>query len=216
MSSIHLAIAAVPVAVYLLLIGGLRLRKRPLLTTGWRDMLALGIASSGLMAIGPMQLFFPTQAAARWQGWVWIALLLLYVLGLVLVLISCKPRLIAYGLDEVVFRKLLHDAALSVDPQSNWNGDVLSLPSCGLQLVNEPSGTSRVHQVVLVGLLDNLQGWLAMERAFVKAGASTSCAPSAAGGALVLSGLLLLAIALLPMLSDPNEALAQLRRFLQR
>lgn len=216
MASVHIAIAAIPIAIYLIMVGGLRLRTRPLVTTGWRDTLALGIAAGGLVAIGPMQLFFPTQAAIRWQGWVWLALLVLYLLGLIMILLSCRPRLIAYGMDESLFRQTLQDAAQSVDPSAHWNGDVLSLPTCGIQLANDPTGTSRVHQVVHVGLLNNLQDWLKLEREFVRAGAATKCPPSAAGWAFVLAGLLLLAFSLTPMLADPNDALAQLKRFLSR
>ena len=103
MPSVHMAIAVIPIALYFMLVGGLRLRNRPLVTTGWRDTLTLGIAASGLVAIGPMQLFFPTQAAARWHAWVWLALFALYALGLMMLLLSCKPRLVAYGMDEQQF-----------------------------------------------------------------------------------------------------------------
>jgi hypothetical protein len=216
MSLVHFAIATVPIALYLVLIGGFRLRKRPLITTGWRDTLTLGIAASGLMAIGPMQLFFPIQAAARWHSWVWLALFALYVLGLTLVLLSSKPRLIAYGLDESQFRHTLAMAAEKIDPGSAWNGNVLTLPASGIQLAVEPSGAARIHQVVHVGLLNNLQDWLLLEKSFVRAGSQVTCPRSPAGWPLVLSGGLLLVTALAPMLSDPVNSLAQLREFLNR
>lgn len=216
MSLVHFTIAAVPVAVYLILIGGLRLRRRPLITTGWRDTLTLGIAASGLMAIGPMQLFFPAQAAARWHSWVWLALFALYVLGLTLVLLSSKPRLIAYGMDDSQFRHALAMAAEEVDSGSAWNGDVLSLPSSGIQLAVEATGATRVHQVVHVGLLNNLQDWLRLEKSFVQVGSGISCPRSPAGWPLVLGGVLLLVSAIAPMLSDPANSMAQLKEFLNR
>lgn len=216
MSSIPFAIAAIPVAIYLILMGGLRLRNRPLVTTGWRDTLTLGIAASGLVAIGPMQLFFPADAAARWHGWVWLALLILYLLGLAMVLLSCRPRLIAYGMDEAQFRKTLLAAAQKVDPNSDWQDDVLTMPNSSIQLAMDPSGTSRVFQVVHVGLLHNLQGWIDLERAFVKQGATAQCPRSATGWLLVLIGAIALILAITPMLSDPAKALAQLQEFLDR
>ncbi len=216
MQPVHFAIAAIPVAVYLILIGALRLRTRPLMTTGWRDTLTLGIAASGLIAIGPMQLFFPTQAALHWHGWVWAALFVLYLLGLTMFLLSCKPRLVSYGMDERQFRETLLRAAQPLDPQSHWNGEILSLPSKGIQLAIEPSGATRVHQVVLVGLLHNLQEWIQLERAFVAEGSQISCPRSLAGWPFVIGGALLLAASITPMLSDPAEALAQLREFLSR
>lgn len=216
MEPVHFAIAATPVAVYLILVGALRLRNRPLITTGWRDTLTLGIAASGLVAIGPMQLFFPTLAAARWHGWVWLALFMLYLLTLVMVLLSCKPRMISYGLDQIQFRETLLAAAQQIDPTSAWNNDVLSIPSSGIQLASEPSGATRVHQVVHIGLLYNLQDWLKLERAFVALGSQATCPRSAAGWPFVIFGLLLLAFIMLPLISDPVDALAQLRHFLNR
>ena len=216
MEPVHFAIAAIPVAIYFMLIGSLRLRRKPLVTTGWRDTMTLGVAVSGLIAIGPAQLFFPRDAAAIWSGWVWIALLLLYVLALMLVLLSCKPRLIAYGMDHHQFTQALLDAAQEVDGNAHWNGEVLNLPTVNLQLVTEQSGTSRVHQVVLVGMLTNFTQWMALEKAFVRIGGELRCPRSAAGLPFVIGGLLLLGVAVLPMLEDPNEALAQLRELLNR
>jgi len=216
MPSVHIAIATIPVAIYFIMVGGLRLRKRPLVTTGWRDTLTLGIAASGLIAIGPMQLFFPEQAAARWQAWVWLALFALYALGLLMLLLSSKPRLVAYGMDEHQFLETLLCAAREVDEQAKWQGEVLSLPMAAIQLALEPSGTFRVQQVVHVGMLRNLQDWVKLERAFVKAGSQVICPRSNAGWPFVLSGLILLAIAVVPLVNDPQHALAQLKEFLAR
>ncbi len=216
MPSIHFAIAAIPVAVYFILVGGLRLRTRPLVTTGWRDTLTLGIAASGLIAIGPMQLFFPAQAAARWHAWVWLALFVLYGMGLLMLLLSCKPRLIAYGMDGEQFIAALLNAAREIDDQAHWNGEVLTLPTAVMQLALEPSGTLRVHQVVHVGFLRNLQDWVRLERAFVKEGNQVVCPRSNAGWPFVIAGLLLLTFAILPLVSDPDRALAQLKEFLAR
>jgi hypothetical protein len=216
MSALHFAIAFIPVAIYFLMIGGLRLRTRPLITTGWRDTLALGIAAMGLVAVGPMNLFFPVRAAEAMQGWVWFALLTLYFLGLLLVLLSSKPRLIAYGLTEIQFRDSMLEAAREVDESAIWEGDVLTLPAEGIQLAVEPSGSTKVQQVVHVGLLHNLQGWLQLERAFVKSGARVRCDRSVAGWPFVLAGALLLTYAIGPVISNPNNAFAQLKEFLSR
>ncbi len=215
MPAVHFAIAVIPVAIYFVLIGALRLRQRPLVTTGWRDTLTLGIAASGMVAVGPMQLFFPAQAAARWQAWVWLALFALYALALMMLLLSCKPRLIAYGMDQVQFASALLDAARQTDAQAEWLGEVLTLPTSMMQLALEPSGTARVHQVVHVGQLRNLNDWLKLERAFVRQGATVKCPRSNAGWPFVLAGILGLTLAIIPLVNDPNQALAQLREFLR-
>ena len=216
MPSVHYAIAAIPVAIYFVLVGGLRLRRRPLVTTGWRDNLTLGMAASGLVAIGPMQLFFPSQAAARWQAWVWLALFGLYALGLMMVLLSSKPRLVAYGMDEQQFTLALAAAAQQLDPHAGWQGEVLNLPGAHMQLAVEPSGSWRVHQVVHVGLLRNVHDWVKLEQALVQAARQMACPRSAAGWPLVVGGIALLVSAIAPLLHDPQQALVQLREFLVR
>ena len=60
----RLAIALVPVAAYVLLLGLVNLRRRPFLTSGGSDLTALGVALSGLMFVGPLELFRP-EAATR-------------------------------------------------------------------------------------------------------------------------------------------------------
>jgi hypothetical protein len=216
MQAIELAIAFVPVAIYLMLIGGLRMRSRPLVTTGWRDTLTLGIACFGLVAIGPMQLFFPAQAAARWHGWVWLALLALYILAVLMLVLSCKPRLIAYGLNQMQFRSLLEKAATSIDEDSHWDGDVLNVPGAGMQLALDPSGAARVQQVVHFGILRDFHQWVHLERAFVKLSKGERCPRSIAGLPMILAGGLLLAIAIGPSISDPETAFEQLQLFINR
>lgn len=216
MPAVHFAIAAIPVAVYFLLVGALRLRTRPLITSGWRDTLTLGIAASGLVAIGPMQLFFPAKAASQWHEWVWLALFALYGLGLTMVMLGSRPRLVAYGMNERQFTDCLLLAARQVDERAHWDSDVLSLPEAALQLALEPSGSRRVHQVTLVGYLRDMESWLKLEREFVKSGQQISCPRATAGWPLVMFGGMLLAWSVLPLLSEPDQALAQLKEFLTR
>ncbi len=216
MPVVHFAVAAIPLAVYLMMVGVLRLRRHPLVTTGWRDTLTLGIAASGLVAIGPMQLFFPNHFAAQWHVWVWLALFMLYVLGLMMVLLNCKPRLVAYGMNETQFYDSILEAAQQVDAAAAWHGNVLTLPNCGIQLASEPSGAARIQQVVHVGLLHNIHDWLRLERAFVTVGSRLACPRSLAGWPFVIGGGLLLAAALAPLLADPVDALAQLKEFIDR
>ncbi len=213
---IQYAVAIIPVAIYLILIGVTRLRPRPLVTTGWRDTLTLGIASAGLVAVGPMQLFTPPQALELWRSWVWIMLIGLYVLGLTLVLLSGKPRLIAYGLDAGQFHDLLTQAALKVDGEARWSANVLSLPLSGIQLAMEATGSPRVHQVSHVGSLHNLDDWMTLEREFVRLGGQANCPRSWAGWPLLCLGSALLLWSIIPLIQHPAEALAQLQNFLAR
>ena len=213
---VQYAVAIIPVAIYFILIGFLRLRTRPLVTSGWRDTLTLGIASAGLVAVGPMQLFTPPQAVERWHAWVWVMLISLYALALTLVLLSGKPRLIAYGLTHTQFRDVLYQSAKLVDDQTHWSADVLSMPLSGMQLALEGTGSSRVQQATHVGLLQNLDHWMQLEREFVKLGSRTTCPSSLAGLPLLVIGSALLLSSIIPLIRDPAGALAQLQNFLDR
>jgi hypothetical protein len=55
----RLAIALVPVAAYALVLAIVNARRRPFLTSGGSDLGSLGIAISGLMFVGPLELFRP-------------------------------------------------------------------------------------------------------------------------------------------------------------
>ena len=72
---VHQIVALGPLAMYLLVLGILNLSRRPFVTTGARDTAALGIGLSGLVLAGPMELFMPEQAAAKWPGTVWVLLI---------------------------------------------------------------------------------------------------------------------------------------------
>ena len=85
MDPLHVCIALAPLAAYLVLLGAIHLRARPLLTTGGRDLAALAVAVSGLIAAGPMELFLSEGAAALYGGWVWMIMLTAYGLSVLLI-----------------------------------------------------------------------------------------------------------------------------------
>lgn len=96
-------IALAPLIGYLLGLSIIRIGGFVWVTTGARDTAVVLIAISGLIVIGPMELFFPNATAALLGGWVWIPLLLLYFLLACLAIINYRPKLIVYGrtLEEV-------------------------------------------------------------------------------------------------------------------
>jgi hypothetical protein len=217
LTGVHFAIAVVPLAIYLLLMGGIRLRRRPLVTSGWRDIATLGIAIVGLVAVGPMQLFYPSAAAVRWPGFVWLALLMLYFLSLLLVILSCRPRLIVYSVDEATFRATVLKAASQLDAAAYWSGQILSLPATGLQLAMEGTGTATTQQLVCVGMPQSIDLWLALERAVV-----AEFRPVVArrnrliAGLFLLTGGMLLLIGAAGVVAEPAVALREFREFLLR
>ena len=124
----RLAIALVPVAAYVLLLGLVNLRRRPFLTSGGSDLTALGVALSGLMFVGPLELFRPEAATRSFGNYIWLFLLLFYWLWLVLVVLLSRPRLVIYNISAEELHPVLAETAARLDPAARWAGNQLSLP----------------------------------------------------------------------------------------
>src|SRR3954467_13252122 len=122
----RLAIALVPVAAYVLLLGLLNLRRRPFLTSGGCDVAALGVALSGLMFVGPLELFRPAAATQAFGNYIWLFLLLFYWLWLVLLVLLSRPRLVIYNISSDELHPVLVDAAGRLDAAARWAGNNLS------------------------------------------------------------------------------------------
>ena len=131
-----LLLALLPLIGYLGLIGSIRLFGRTLITTGARDIFALGIAISGFFAVGPTELFFPTTAASVFGPYVWIALATFYLLCLTLVAITSRAKLVIYGRSASQMYKPLLRAAEKLDSATVGDETQLqvTLPTLGIHL----------------------------------------------------------------------------------
>ncbi|KLU05060.1 putative transmembrane protein [Rhodopirellula islandica] len=110
-----LTVAFLPLIGYLLLLSLIRVSGRVLVTTGGRDMAAVLFAVAGMIAIGPMQLFFPGASAIFLGPYVWLPLLLLYVLVCGLIVLTREPRLVVYGRTAEELYPALMRAAQAID-----------------------------------------------------------------------------------------------------
>lgn len=129
-------LALLPLIGYLLVISLIRLSGRALVTTGSRDVATIAIAISGLLAVGPAELFFPTAAASLFGPAVWLALGVFYALCTGLIALTTAPRLVVYGrTPEELFEPLLA-AAKEIDPKAQGEHNTLqvSLPGIGVHL----------------------------------------------------------------------------------
>lgn len=129
-------LALLPLIGYLAIFSVIRLSGRALVTTGGRDIAALGIAISGMLAIGPAELFFPSAAATLFGPMVWIALGSFYALSVSLIALTSQPKLVVYGrTPEELFDPLLA-AARQIDPAAVGDESSLqvSLPDVGVRL----------------------------------------------------------------------------------
>ncbi len=168
MEPFRLCLALGPVAVYLLLLGVLNLSRRPFLVSGARDTAALGLAVSGFVVVGPIELFFPDAAAVRFGPLVWLLLLVFYSLCVVLVVLTLRPRLILYNISVDQLRPVLADLVDQLDPDARWAGDGLVMPALGVQLYLDSSSLMRNVSLASAGTNQNHLGWRQLELALTK------------------------------------------------
>ena len=156
---LRLAIALVPLARYLFLIGLINVRRRPFLTTGGADLATLGAALSGLVLVGPIELFRPEAASAEYGSYVWLFLLVFYWLCVWLAVLLARPRLVVYNVSVEELRPVLAEVARTLDAQARWAGDSLSLPTLGVHLHLESFDIMRHVSLIASGAVQNLTGW---------------------------------------------------------
>ncbi len=217
MDSLHICIALGPLAVYLLVIGSVNAARRPRVTTGARDLAALGLGILGLIVVGPMALFFPEDAAAELGGvWlVWLLLVALYGLGVLLVLLLMRPRLIIYNTSPDQLRPVLGRVVEALDDEAIWAADSLILPTLGIQFHLEPFGPMRSAQLVSSGPRQSHAGWRRLEQALAAELRETRSARNPFAFVLISSGLVMLAFVTLSVARDPQTIAQSLQEFLQ-
>jgi hypothetical protein len=203
----RLAIALVPVAAYVLLLGLLNLRRRPFLTSGGCDLAALGVALSGLMFIGPLELFRPEAATRSFGNYIWLFLVSFYWLWLVLLVLLSRPRLVIYNISREELHSVLAEAAGRLDAAARWAGNNLSMPGLGVQLHLDSLDVMRNVSLVASGGRQNLEGWRRLSRELAQslAGVRVKANPRAVG--LLIVSLALMAICVTYLLMQPAALL---------
>ena len=169
MDPAHIVIALGPLGGYLLFIGLLNLGRRPFVTSGGRDLAALAIGISGLMIVGPLELFMPDAPARRFGAFVWLLLLALYGLGVTLVTLLTRPRIVVYNVTPQQMHSMVEAVAASLDEKADWAGDCLQLPQLGIQLNVETNVSMGIGELVSAGPHQSFQGWRQLEYAMAKA-----------------------------------------------
>jgi hypothetical protein len=213
---LHLSIALSPLAVYLLLLGLVNLAARPLLTTGARDIAALAIAISGFVIVGPMELFLPENAAQQLGAYVWLLLLAMYVLGVFLLVLMLRPRLVIHNMTVESLRPILAEAVSELDGDARWVGDSLILPRLGVQLHIEPFYAMRNIQLVSSGPRQNYAGWKQLELALASSLREVSSPRSPYGLRLVILALLMVALMTFSVVQDTPLVAQSLHEMLRQ
>ena len=208
MDPFRLCLALGPVAVYLLLLGGIHLARRPFVASGTRDTAALGLAVAGLVAVGPVELFFPHAAAAYFGAFVWVFLMAFYALCLVLLLLLLRPRVVIYNVSTDELRPIVADLVPQLDADARWAGDGLVLPSLGVQLHLDSLPAMRNVSLMSAGANQNHLGWRRLETALARALSQVSVTRNPRAAGLVCAGVLIVAVMILVIARDP-QAVAQ-------
>jgi hypothetical protein len=204
---LRLAIALVPVAAYVFVLALVNARRRPFLTSGGSDLAALGVAVSGLMFVGPLEMFRPEAATREFGNYIWLFLLSFYWLWLLLVLLLARPRLVVYNISTEELHPVLAEAASRLDPEARWAGNHLTLPGLSVHLHLDSVDIMRNVSLVSSGSRQNIEGWrrLARELRLLLAPVRAKRNPRAIGFLAV--SLALLTISVTQLLSHPAQTL---------
>ncbi len=201
---LRLAIALVPLAAYCLVLGILNARRRPFLTSGGADLAALGAALTGLVLIGPIELFRPEKASAEVGSYVWLFLVVFYWLCLWLTALVARPRLVVYNISGDELRPILAETARIIDAQARWAGDSLSLPNLGVQLHVESFEIMRHVSLVASGEKQDLAGWRKLARELFQRLEPLRVAPNPRALGIVLLAIALMSASIAHMLAHPQ------------
>ena len=219
MDPFRLCLALGPVAVYLVILGSVNLSRRPFLVSGVRDAAALGIALAGFVIVGPMLMFFPDALAAhidpKYVKLLWGLMVALYGLGLVLVLLTMRPRLVIYNISSDQLRPILAEVVGRLDPDARWAGDSLMLPALGVQLHLDSLPWMRNVSLVSAGPNQGEQGWRRLEAALSPALAQVDVPRNPRGVTLWSIGVFITGALIWSVARDPQAVTHALFEMLQ-
>ena len=204
MEPLRFAIAVVPLAAYLVMIGLVNLRRHPMMVSGANDLATLGAALTGMALVGPIALFRPEAATAELGNLIWLFLLAFYWLWVTLVVMLCRPRLVIYNTTADELRPVLSEAVRQLCPSARWAGDNLTLPSLGVQLHLDQTSWMRSVSLVSSGAEQDLAGWRRLSRAISRSLRTTPTQANPRASLLLAIGAALLVFSVAGLTSDPE------------
>ncbi len=219
MDPFRVCLALGPVAIYLVVLGLLNLSRRPLLVSGGRDVAALGLAASGLVFVGPVELLFPDGLVPRVGAWSGLIFLGLYVaaygLTLAMIVLMLRPRLIVYNISLDQLRPILAETVEQIDPGVRWAGDCLTLPAAGVHLYIDNHPAMRNVALVSAGSRQDHAGWRRLDAAMKSAIGRVESARNPRGMSLLTMGLFILGVLVVNIVRDPQTIARSLFDLLQ-
>jgi hypothetical protein len=208
MDPFRICLALGPLAAYSLLLGVVNLLRRPLVISGAKDTAALGIAVSGFVILGPLELFTPAEASMRFGAFVWVLMIGLYMMCLVLLVLQMRPRLVIYNISIDELRPVLAELVPQLDPEARWAGDNLALPNLQVQLHVDAVPKMRNVSLVASGPNQNYLGWRRLELGLAYALREVEVPRNRRGVGFAVVGAILLIVLAVIVVRDPG-AVAQ-------
>ncbi|MGD0517231.1 MAG: hypothetical protein ABSA26_06810 [Thermoguttaceae bacterium] len=204
MDPFRLTLALGPAAIYLLLLGMINLSRRPLLVSGGRDAAALALAITGMLIVGPFELFLPQASVMRYGPYVWVMVLTFYGLSIAMGILMLRPRLVIYNISADKLRPILAEVVASLDSDARWAGDSLVLPNLAVQLSIDNFRTMRNVSLKSVSGNQDLHGWRRLEQGLAGALSQETVSRSPRGLVLIFAGLLILGGLAMVIYRDPQ------------
>lgn len=208
MDPFRICLALGPLAVYLLGISVINMRRRPTLLSGTSDTAGVGLGVIGLIIIGPMELFMPDAAAARFGSFAWLFMIGLYGMVLVLALLTLRPRLVIYNISSDELRAVLGDVVERLEPEARWAGDCLAFPKLGVQLYLDATPALRNVSLVAGGHLQNPLGWKRFELELAQSLKTIRVNWNHRAIGLLAAGLILATIVTVILIKSPTQIYA--------
>ena len=209
-------IALVPLAAYLLLLGLINLRRRPVMMNGTFDGFLLGLGLAGLALVGPLELLLPESTAFQFGGYAWVMLIIFYLLLVLLLVMFARPRLVVYNVSFEQLRPALADVIGRLDDQARWAGDTVFLPKRGVQFHLDRHPQFHNVQITALGNNQNLESWYLLEKELRATLRDTAEASRAFGFAFLFAALAMLAVALVTFIQDRGEIAHSFHEMLRR
>jgi hypothetical protein len=204
MDPFRLTLALGPAAIYLLLLGMINLSRRPLLVSGGRDAAALALAVTGMLIVGPFELFLPQASVMRYGPYVWVMVLTFYGLSVAMGILMLRPRLVIYNISADKLRPILAEVVARLDSDARWAGDSLVLPNLAVQLSIDNFRTMRNVSLKSVGENQDLHGWRRLEQGLAGALSQETMTRNPRGVVLFFAGLLILGGLAMVIYRDPQ------------
>jgi hypothetical protein len=192
MDPVHLVLAFAPLGLYLIGLGIVHWRGRPLVLTGSTDVSLLAAAVMGMAIVGPMEFLLPAALPLPGQ-YVWLMLLLCYSLLVTLWNLLARPRLIVLNIASDRLRPILANVAAMLDSHPQWAGDSLALEELGVQLHLEDYPPMRTVSLIATGPRQSETGWARLRTELAAGLRDVEVPDRRRGYALTAIGLLMLA-----------------------